>query len=164
MNTLQRSIGQWLLLILSIAGAAIAVYLTSVHYENVPLICSSQGLVNCERVTSSAYSIIPGTNIPITLPGIAWFIVMAALAIAGLRSERRAIRMIELIWSILGMFSVLYLVYAEIVALHAICAWCTGIHIIIFVSLIISIIEVYRSGLDTAVEPEESEETVTMSR
>ncbi len=156
--------GQWLLLALSIAGAGIAIYLTTVHYERVPLLCSTQGIINCERVTSSAYSVVPGTALPITLPGLAWFIVAAALAIAGLRSEQRGVRIAELSWTILGMLAVLYLVYAEIVQLHAICAWCTGVHAIIFVSFIIAIIEVYRSGQDLEVEREEKRTPVTARR
>jgi len=153
--------GQWLLLALSIIGAGIAIYLTAVHYEHVPLLCSTQGIINCERVTSSAYSVVPETALPITIPGLAWFIVTAALAIVGLRSEQRGVRIAELIWTILGMLAVLYLVYAEIVQLHAICAWCTGVHAIIFVSFIIAIIEVYRFDQDMEVEEEEKRMPLT---
>ncbi|MGB8346174.1 MAG: vitamin K epoxide reductase family protein [Ktedonobacteraceae bacterium] len=164
MSTIQRSLGQWLLLALSIIGAGIAIYLTTVHYEHVPLLCSSQGIINCERVTSSAYSVVPGTTIPITLPGLAWFVVMAALAITSLRSALRWIKMAALVWTILGMLTVLYLVYAEIVQLHTICLWCTGVHIIIFASFIIALIEVYRSGQDEEVEEEEEQSPLPARR
>lgn len=161
MTTIQRHLGQWLLLALSIIGAGIAIYLTTVHYEKVPLLCSSQGLINCERVTSSAYSVIPGTTIPITIPGMAWFIVMGALAIAALRGVARWLSMAALAWTILGMLTVLYLVYAELVQLHTICVWCTGVHIIIFISFVIAIIEVYRSGQTDEIEEEEEQTPVT---
>jgi uncharacterized membrane protein len=164
MTTIQRHLGQWLLLALSIIGAGIAIYLTTVHYEKVPLLCSSQGLINCERVTSSAYSVIPGTTIPITIPGLAWFVVMAALAIVALRSAARWVRMAALAWTIFGMLTVLYLVYAEVVQLHTICAWCTGVHLAIFASFIIAIIEVYRSGQVEEVEEEEEQSPVTTRR
>jgi uncharacterized membrane protein len=164
MTSIQRHLGQWLLLALSIIGAGIAIYLTTVHYEKVPLLCSSQGIINCERVTSSAYSVIPGTTIPITIPGLAWFVVMAALPIIAVRSMARWVRMAALVWTILSMLTVLYLVYAELVQLHAICAWCTGVHVIIFVSFIIAIIEVYRSGQIDEVEEEEGQTPVTSRR
>jgi hypothetical protein len=41
------SIGRLIILLLSLVGAAIAIYLTFVHYENAPLICSSRGIVDC---------------------------------------------------------------------------------------------------------------------
>src|SRR5438270_13855281 len=78
---------QVLLLLLSLVGIGIAIYLTAVHYENVPLICSSSGLVDCARVLSSSYSVVPGTTIPIAVPGLVWCVITAALAIAGLRLQ-----------------------------------------------------------------------------
>lgn len=57
------------MLVFAIADAGIAIYLTTVHYAQVPLLCSAQGVVNCELVTSSGYSVVPGTALPITLPG-----------------------------------------------------------------------------------------------
>ncbi len=156
MRMLSRSPGQWLLLALAIAGAGIAIYLTSVHYASVPLLCSSQGVVNCERVTSSSYSVIPGTAIPITLPGIAWFVVSAALSIAAMRRSQRWIRGAELVWTALGMLVVLYLIYAEVVALHTICLWCSAVHALIFVSLIVAIVEFYLSSQERAAEIEDT--------
>lgn len=164
MTSIQRSLGYWLLLALSIIGVGIAIYLTTVHYEHVPLLCSSSGVINCERVTSSAYSVIPGTTIPITIPGMAWFVVMGALAIVGLLNMPRWVKLGALIWTILGMLTVFYLVYAEIVQLHTICIWCTGVHIIIFLSFIIALIEVYRSGQGNDVEEEEEEQTPITAR
>jgi uncharacterized membrane protein len=139
MNISQRSIRQWLLLALAIVGLGTAIYLTIVHYEQAPLLCSSQGLVNCERVTSSSYSVVPGTTLPITIPGLAWFIVSGVLAFGGLRSSRRWIRQAQLAWAILGTLTVLYLVYVELAILHTICLWCTVVHVVIFGSLLMAI-------------------------
>ena len=88
MTTIQRSKAHIILLACSLVGAGIAIYLTAVHYENVPLVCSDQGLVNCSYVLSSAYSVVPGTSVPISVPGLAWCLVSGALAIAGLYSAR----------------------------------------------------------------------------
>ena len=67
-----RPMGQIVLLLLSVVGIGIAIYLTAVHYEHVPLVCSTRGFVNCAAVLSSAYSVVPGTSVPITVPGLAW--------------------------------------------------------------------------------------------
>jgi uncharacterized membrane protein len=142
-------------------GAGIAIYLTTVHYAQVPLLCSAEGLVNCERVTSSRYSAVPGTTLPITLPGLAWFAVSALLALAGMRSRQSWIRRAELIWTILGTLTVLYLVYVEIVILHTICFWCTAVHAVIFASLLVAMVEYALSGREE--QPEREEESVVVA-
>ena len=157
MRKIQHLVGQLLLLTLSLVGVGIALYLTAVHYENAPLLCSTRGLIDCSRVLSSPYSVVPGTTIPISVPGMAWSVVSAALAIVGLRllqpQVRRRIQLAEFVWSLLGMLTVLYLVYVELVLLHTICAWCTALHIIILVMFLSTIVQLQQ----TEDEPEEAE-------
>lgn len=144
----RQSSGQIALFTLSLISIAIAIYLTIVHYNTeVALVCSSSGLVNCEHVLSSPYASIPGTSIPISVAGILWSIVGAALAIIAwlVWPEKHIVRIAELAWAGVGMFSVFYLVYAEIVLLHAICIWCTAVHIIILLYLLIAAFLVYTS-------------------
>ena len=155
MKSIRSALRQWLLLAFAIAGAGIAIYLTTVHYEQVPLLCSAQGIVNCERVTSSSYSVVPGTTLPITLPGLAWFAVSAGFALGGIRSRQRWIRQAELVWTILGLLTVLYLVYVELVILHTLCLWCTGVHVLVFGSLLVAIVEYTLSGQQWTQEAEE---------
>ena len=154
MRDIRNFPGQVLLLLLSLVGAGIAIYLTTVHYENVPLICSASGLVDCARVLSSSYSVIPGTTVPITIPGLGWCAVMAVLALAALRlsSIRRRILVAQFAWSLLGMLTVLYLVYIELVRLHTICAWCTGLHIVIFLMLLITIVQLQQAEPETEMQ------------
>jgi uncharacterized membrane protein len=163
MGAIRRSGGQIALFALSLIGAAIAIYLTTVHYENVPLVCSTTGLIDCARVISSPYSVIPGTTIPITVPGLGWCIVGALLAIVGWRlwPERRGVRVAECIWTLLGMGTVLYLVYVELVRLHTICAWCTALHVIILTMLLISIVQLQQPDLEE-IEAEEEESAVSV--
>ncbi len=155
--------GQLTLLVLSLLGAGIAIYLTTVHYENAPLICSTNGLVDCARVLSSSYSLVPGTTIPISIPGLGWCLVIAVLAILALsvRPEHRWIRMAQFAWSLVGIVAVLYLVYAEIVALHTICAWCTALHVIILVIFLISMVQLRQAEPDSELETEEEERKIT---
>jgi len=160
MRKLQQSLGPLLLLVLSLLGAGISIYLLSVHYEKVPLLCSSSGLIDCSRVLSSTYSVVPRTTVPISVPGLFWCIVSAALAIAGLRvvqpQVRRRIQVAHFAWSLLGILAVIYLLYVEIVILHTICAWCTGLHVIILVMFLTTIVQLQtpedepEAGIDAA--------------
>ncbi len=158
MRTIQRQKSQLLLLILSLIGIGIAIYLTAVHYENVPLICSSSGIVDCARVLSSSYSVVPGTTIPIAVPGLVWCVISAALAIIGLRLQPipRWLRTTQFALSLSGMLAVLYLVYVEIVRLHTICAWCTGLHVIILAMFLITLVQLQQPEADVEVESEQS--------
>jgi uncharacterized membrane protein len=60
------------------------------------------------------------------------------------------------------MLVVLYLVYAEIVGLHTICAWCTALHILIFIMFLVALVQLQSvpSGalLSEETEFEEAEE------
>lgn len=166
MRNRRNSTGQVLLLLLSLIGAGIAIYLTTVHYENVPLICSSSGVVDCARVLSSSYSVIPGTTIPITVPGLAWCLVMAILAIAALRltSVRRRILLAQFAWSVVGILTVLYLVYVELVRLHTICAWCTGLHVVILLMLLITIVQLQQTEPEAEMETESETPKIPTTR
>lgn len=168
MKYLQRSRSQFFLLALSLLGVSITIYLTSVHYENVPLVCSESGLINCARVISSSYSVVPGTAVPITIPGFAWCVVAASLAIAGLISTsglwQRRIRWAQFIWALSGMLVVLYLVYAEIVRLHTICAWCTALHVLILIMFLITLVQLQSMPSEATISDEtEIEEAENVS-
>jgi uncharacterized membrane protein len=121
---------------MAIAGIAISGYLTAVHYAKVPLACPTTGVINCQLVTSSAYSVVPGTAIPITIPGMLWFAISGGLAgVALVRvwqgpPELPQLRLAQLLWGAAGLLFVLYLVYAEIVVLHKLCEWCTVVHLL----------------------------------
>src|SRR6266702_1420721 len=145
MKQLQRSRSQALLLALSLLGVGIAIYLTSVHYENIPLVCSESGLINCARVLSSSYSVVPGTSLPITIPGFGWCVVSAVLAIAGLFATtelwQRRIRIAQFAWALAGLLVILYLVYVEIVRLHTICSLCTALHVLILLMFLITLVQ-----------------------
>lgn len=143
MASFRRSGGQIALLLLALLSFAISIYLTVVHYNtDVPLVCSSSGLINCERVLSSSYSNIPYTTLPVSLPGILWSVVAASLALGAwlIWPRARLLYIAELLWAGIGMLSVFYLVYVEVVLLHTICAWCTAVHVLILLSFLISLV------------------------
>ncbi len=160
MIDIRRSWGQLALLVLALVGVGISIYLTSVHYDNAPLVCSASGIVDCARVLASPYSVVPGTTIPISVPGLLWCIVMGVLAFSAWRilPGRRSLLIAELVWAITGIVTVLYLVFVELVRLHTICAWCTGLHVIILAMLLIAVVQVQQSSSEIEEFDEEEEE------
>jgi uncharacterized membrane protein len=104
---------------LCLAGVAISAYLTSVHYQDVPLACSTNGVVDCEAVLHSSYASVAG--VPVALFGVGWFGVMGVLAV-------RPVSPLALAWAAAGALTVVWLVYVELFRVDRICLWCTAVH------------------------------------
>jgi uncharacterized membrane protein len=118
---------------LSLLGLGVATYLTYEHYTgSKTLSCPARGgLINCLNVTTSVYSKIHG--VPVAVLGLVFFVVMLALQIPpAWSSSSRALRWGRVGWSLVGVGTAVWLVYAELVKIHNICLWCTSVHIISF--------------------------------
>ena len=119
-------------LALAIAGTAVSAYLTIAHYTSPDVLaCSSTGVIDCERVTTSAQSEVLG--IPVALLGLLWFLAMVGLCSPwAWRSPARWVSIARQagVWS--GIAFVLWLVYAELFVIDAICLWCTVAHVLAF--------------------------------
>jgi uncharacterized membrane protein len=117
-------------LVLTAAGLAVSIYLTITHFTtHVSLACSSTGVVNCEKVTTSPQSYVLG--IPVAPLGVVWFVVAAALFLpAAWRAPSPAVRYARIAWMVAGVLMVVRLVYAELFQIDAICLWCTAVHVI----------------------------------
>ncbi len=117
----------------SAGGLGVAGYLTYEHYTgSATLACSDKGIVNCLAVTTSSYSKIAG--VPVALAGLIFFAVMLVLQIPPMwRRTEPAIRIGRVVWSVVGLGTVLYLLYAELFEIDAICLWCTSVHVLTFV-------------------------------
>jgi uncharacterized membrane protein len=110
----------------------VSAYLTIVHYTSPKLLaCSASGLVNCEQVTTSRQSMILG--IPVALLGLLWFLAMSVLCSPrAWRSGSRRVELARIAGVVAGIAFVLWLVYAELYLIGAICLWCTVAHVIAF--------------------------------
>lgn len=133
---------QKLAVVASVAGLAISVYLTVVHYSTIPLVCPASAVVNCEQVLSSRYAVIGDSGLPTSAAGIAWFLASAGLA---LLRRRRTL----LAWSLIGLLTVLFLVYVEIVLLGAVCIWCTAAHAMVLLIFLIALPRPERDTVST---------------
>jgi uncharacterized membrane protein len=118
---------------LSVLGLGVTGYLTYEHYtSSTTLSCpAGGGIVDCLKVTTSQYAAIHG--VPVAVLGLIFFAVMIAwqtrLAWAHASPGVRAGR---LLWSLAGVGTAIWLVYAELFKLHAVCLWCTAVHVIAF--------------------------------
>jgi len=123
-----------------LAGLVISTYLTVVHFSAVPLVCSAGGSIDCGRVLSSPYSVIAGSGLPTSAAGIVWFGVSAALAATPLVGRGSPLMTkAQLGWAVIGLATVLYLLFVEIVLLGVICIWCTGSHALVVLTFVLAL-------------------------
>jgi uncharacterized membrane protein len=124
--------------IVALLGLGMSTYLTIVHYaaSAVPLACPATGGINCQKVTTSPQSMIFG--VPVALYGAVWFVVMVAANVGpAWRSPRLWIILGRLGLAVAGMGFVIYLIYAELFLINAICLECTSVHILTFILFVL---------------------------
>lgn len=120
-------------LVLSVLGLTDSAYLTYEHFTgSTSLACSDSGAVDCTKVTTSEWSSIVG--IPVALLGLLFFVAMTALCLPAVwRRTTATLDNVRIGAAGIGLLMVFYLLWAEFVKIHAICLWCTGVHVITFV-------------------------------
>ncbi len=123
-----------------VAGVGVSIYLTAVHFAGLPLACPTNAAINCEQVLSSSYAVVAGSAVPTSAAGILWFAVSTLLAGAILLSRSRTMWLrLQLGWSALGLLTVLFLVYLEIVRLGAVCVWCSVAHALVLLTFLVAL-------------------------
>jgi len=117
-------------LILALAGLAVSAYLTVEHYSSsTTLACPETGVVNCVKVTTSSYSELAG--VPVALLGLLFFAGMSVLcAPVAWRAVDPWVGRARLAGAVAGVVMVVYLVWAELFRIDAICLWCTVVHVL----------------------------------
>jgi uncharacterized membrane protein len=123
----------------SVAGLGIAGYLTYEHFTgSSSLVCSDKGIVNCLAVTTSSYAMVAG--VPVAVLGLIFFAIMLVLQFPVVwKWPNPIIRKARLAWAVVGLGTVIYLLYAELFKIDAICLWCTAVHVltlVVFVSTV----------------------------
>ena len=104
---------------LALAGLAIAIYLTIVHYDHSAPVCVGGG-GGCEKVQTSDYAELAG--VPVALIGaIGYALIGLSLLVPG-DAGRFAGALLELV----GVGFSLYLTYLELFVIDAICQWCVA--------------------------------------
>jgi len=124
------------LLFLTLLGLATSLYLVYNHYypHLQGGICDITAAVSCTVVNSGIYSTLDG--IPVAMYGVVWFLILGIFSWKSGQDRKAIPRLLG--WNILGILFVLYFVYIEYV-LGTICPFCTVVHILVILSLILSI-------------------------
>lgn len=116
---------------IALLGLADSIYLTITHFEPKALACSATGHINCEKVTESSQSEIFG-HIPVAIVGLAFFVVVVAIMSPwAWKGGNLLLDRLRLAGITASMGMVIYLITVE-AHLHAICLYCTGIHVVTF--------------------------------
>jgi uncharacterized membrane protein len=127
----------------------VAAYLTYAHYTGSDaLACPDSAIVNCAKVTSSAQSKVFGV-LPVADLGLAYFAVMLALCLpSAWRSPALLVHRARIAGVLVGVGMVIYLLYAELFQIHAICIYCTAVHIVtVLLFVVVVLAEVGRGSL-----------------
>ena len=102
--------------VLSLVGAAIAGYLTWVHFAELQPFCVG-GSGGCERVQSSPYAKLGG--VPVAIIGLAGYVaVLVSLALPD--------RSVTAFLALVGAGFSAYLTYLELAVIDAVCQWCVA--------------------------------------
>jgi uncharacterized membrane protein len=124
-------------LIVSVLGLGDAAYLTYQHFSQAATFagCAEHGAINCEAVTTSPWSYLFGSHwLPVSALGLAFFAFMTAINSPwGWRARWPAVHWARLSAVVVGMVFVLYLIWAELFRVNAICLYCTGVHVLTFI-------------------------------
>lgn len=120
-------------LVVSVLGLADSAYLTYEHFtQSASFACPENATVNCVKVTTSPESHVFG--IPVAVLGLAFFLFMVAVNSPwGWRARWPAVHWARLGSVIVGIVFVLYLIWAELFKINAICLYCTGVHALTFI-------------------------------
>jgi len=121
---------RWGSLVVCVLGLAASAYLTFEHYSSsTSLACPDTGAINCLKVTTSSYSKLLG--IPVALLGLLFYVGMTALCSPPAWSASNPwVGRVRLLGAVSGVVLVVYLVWAELFRIDAICLWCTAVHVL----------------------------------
>ena len=152
------------LVVMSLFGLAAASEVLITYYylgQSLPY-CTPGSFFDCAKVLGSSYSVVFG--IPLEMGAVVYFVVNLALVyvIAFGKSIlfRRALSVL-FVWRFLGLMIVPYLVVIELFVLHAVCIYCTMMHIAIVADFIIISYFLF-FGKNTLFRDEDEQEPVTV--
>jgi uncharacterized membrane protein len=137
--------------VLCVVGLAVSVYLTVEHFSSSPsYVCPASPTINCLKVTTSSYSELLG--VPVALLGLLFFLAMTPLCLpVAWRSASPWPQRLRMAGPALGVVFVVYLVWAELFPIGAICLWCTAVHT---VTLLLFAVVVLDSALRPVEDPD----------
>src|SRR5512139_2288572 len=131
-----------IMLVLTVVGLLVAVYMTIYKWTNNNSMCLGSG--DCSTVNASPYSEIYG--IPVALVGVGGYAAILLLLLMDSRNNfvRQNGTLLIFGLSLTGFIFTVYLVYIEFAVLDAICPFCLTSQIVMTIIFILSIIRLIR--------------------
>ena len=121
------------MLVLTVIGLGVAIYLTYVHYSGSKPACTAGE--SCLKVQTSQWSKLAG--VPVALIGLVGYIsILGSLLVP----DREESRLVTLGLTLIGFLFSGYLTYRELFSIHAICEWCASSAVILTILLICAVI------------------------
>jgi uncharacterized membrane protein len=129
----------WASFVLAVVGLADAAYLAYEHGSGShSLACPDTGRINCAKVTTSSFSELHG--LPVAYVGLVFFVLLVlVMSPWAWRHPAPALRWGRLAMVAGGLGFAVYLVWAELYRLDAICLYCTGVHVAIFLLFVVTL-------------------------
>jgi uncharacterized membrane protein len=125
-------------LVLGLAGLAVAGYLTYVHYAELEPLCGLGG--DCERVQTSQWAEVAG--IPVAVLGLAGYaLILASLLVPGDLGRVACATL-----ALAGFGFSAYLTYREVFTIEAICTWCVASAVLMTALAVVACLRVLRGG------------------
>jgi uncharacterized membrane protein len=126
------------LIVLTVLGAALASYLTYIHYAGIKPVCTAGN--TCLKVQSSEYAKLAG--IPVALIGLLGYIAILGSLLA---PENETSRLATMAFTLIGFGFSAYLTYRELFSLHAVCEECATSAVLMTVMMLLSVWRFLRS-------------------
>ncbi len=134
-----------LVALVALAGVFVASYLTLYKLGYIGTLACAVG--SCETVQTSKWATFLG--FPVGAWGVAYYIFVLGLAIAGLTgqfADSRRISEILVALTTFGLLFSLWLTYLELFVIHAICQWCVISAILATMLFIVSWLDLREIG------------------
>jgi uncharacterized membrane protein len=126
-----------IVLVSALIGTGIAGYLTWVHYAGLHVVCLAGG-GGCEKVQSSDYAALAG--VPVALLGLIGYLgILGSLLVPG-----DAGRLAAAFLALVGFGFSMYLTWAELFRIHAICQWCVGSAVLMTALAVVTLVRLLR--------------------
>ena len=137
MKSKQKDIFLKVIILLSILGFLVSLYLTYNHYAppTEGSLCDFSESVSCSLVNTSVFSIL--LNIPVALLGAIWFVFLGLISWKAVNKNN--LFTLLFVWNILGILFIIYFITAEII-LKALCPLCTVVHVIVLITFVMSLL------------------------
>lgn len=135
--------GVVLILLLAFFGLADSIYLAQNDLNGTPLLCTAQGLSDCNTVATSQYSRLFG--VPLAELGILFYSIVFVLAALELVIFDQLLRRVLQALSLIGILFSLYFTFIQKFVIGAFCTYCLASTLIaLLIFILASLIEPIR--------------------